>query len=193
MTPEEILQAVRQGQYDKVLRESELNNAVNNVYRESEINQIDPEELFRKQRLAEINARMNPERYAVRESEMPRLIDVSGYYDSPNVQGSFDTRGGSVIQEPTQGTNWSPYEDVTSYGGRIGANIPVNNGILSGGIIGQGYNVDVNAPGFQGTFKDKGITGADVSYGNNTGEVGLDYYMNENMPDDFFLRGILNF
>ena len=135
MTPEEILQAVRQGQYDKVLRESELNNTANNVYRESEINQIDPEELFRKQRLAQINARMNPERYAVRESEMPRLIDVSGYYDSPNVEGSFDTRGGSVIQEPTQGINWSPYEDVTSYGGRIGANIPVNDGILSLSLI----------------------------------------------------------
>jgi len=192
MTPEEILQAIRQGQYDEILRESELNNTVNNIYRESEINQIDPQELFRKQRLAEINARMNPERYAT-GNEQPRLIDVSGYYDSPNVQGSFDTRGGNVIQDPTQGTNWSPYEDVTSYGGRIGANIPVNNGILSGGVMGQGYNVDVNAPDYKGNFKDKAITGADISYGNNSGEVGLEYFMNENMPDDFFLRGILNF
>jgi len=156
---------------------------------------IDPsvaEELRRRQRLAEINARMNPERQN-QEVYTPPLIDVSAYYMSPNVEGSIDTRGGEVIQEPTQGTNWSPYEDVTSYGGRIGANIPVNDGILSGGIIGQGYNVDVNAPGFQGTFKDKGITGADVSYGNDRGELGLDYYMNEGMPDDFFLRGILNF
>ena len=155
---------------------------------------IDPsvlDEISRRQRLAEINARMNPERYI--QPQTQNILDFSGYYDSPNVQGSFDTRGGQVIQDPTQGTNWSPYEDVTSYGGRLGLNYPVNEGILSAGVTGQGYNVDVNAPGFQGTFKDKGITGADVSYGNDRGELGLDYYMNEGMPDDFFLRGILNF
>jgi len=150
------------------------------------------DEEFIRRKLAEINARINTER-EFQGNNMPRLIDVSGYYDSPNVQGSFDTRGGQVIQEPLEGAQWSPYEDVTSYGGRIGLNYPVLKGILSGGITGSGYNVDVNAPGFQGTFADRGITGADLSYGNETGEVGLDYYMNEDMPDDFFIRGILNF
>jgi len=156
---------------------------------------IDPsvvEELRRRQRIAEINARMNPERYNT-GNEQPRLIDVSGYYMSPNVEGSFNTQGNQVIQDPTQGISYSPYEDVTAYGGRVGANIPVNEGILSAGVTGQGYNVDVNAPGYTGTFKDKAITGADVAYGNETGEIGLDYFLNENMPDDFFIRGLLNF
>jgi hypothetical protein len=150
------------------------------------------DEEFIRRRLAEINARINPERYS-QEVYMPRLIDVSGYYDSPNVQGSFDTRGGQYIKDPTQGAQWSPYEDVTSYGGRIGLNYPVLQGILSGGLTGSGYNVDVDAPGFKGTFADRGITGADLSYGNETGEIGVDYIMNENIPDDFFIRGILNF
>jgi len=179
MDTEQILEDVRKGKYGIL---------TNNV-------SIDPkiqEELFKQQRLAEINARINPERYGSL-NQQPRLIDVSGYYISPNVEGSFDTRGGSVIQEPMQAVSWSPYEDITSYGARLGANIPVNNGILSGGITGSGYNVDVNAPGFQGTFKDKAITGADLSYGNDTGEIGVDYFINENMPDDYFIRGILNF
>lgn len=150
------------------------------------------DEELRRRKLAELNARMNPERQN-QEVYTPPLIDVSAYYMSPNAEGSIDTRGGQVIQEPTQGISYSPYEDVTAYGGRLGLNYPVNEGILSGGITGEGYNVDVNAPGFQGNFQDQGITGGDISYSNDTGELGAQYLKTLNDEDALFIQGILNF
>ena len=150
------------------------------------------DEELRRRKLAELNARLNPERQN-QEVYTPPLIDVSGYYMSPNVEGSFDTQGRQIIQQPIEDPGFNPYEDVTSYGGRIGLNYPVNEGILSGGVTGQGYNVDVNAPGFQGNFQDQGITGGDISYSNDTGEIGAQYLKTLNDEDALFLRGILNF
>jgi hypothetical protein len=58
-----------------------------------------------------------------------------------------------------------------SFGGRIGSELPVGQGLFRAGVTGQGYRA--NTP--FGTFKDKELTGGDVGYKWNDKDVSLSY------------------
>ena len=68
-------------------------------------------------------------------------------------------------------------------GGRVGYGFPIDNNLLSLGLLGSGYKVSGNTP--EGSFKesDIGLRGGDVSYMYGPNEIGASYEKQPNIGD----------
>ena len=68
-------------------------------------------------------------------------------------------------------------------GGRIGYGFPIDNNLLSLGLLGSGYKVSGSTP--EGSFKqsDIGLRGGDISYMYGPNEVGASYEKQPSIGD----------
>ncbi len=96
-----------------------------------------------------------------REEDNPyNLPSLLGNYDDDTIKkmlARLQLSGGLQKQK-------SQYTDSTYADGRVGYNFPVGQGDLTLGLSGMKAKTKVNAPNYQGTFKDAGITGIDAAY-----------------------------
>jgi hypothetical protein len=107
----------------------------------------------------------------------------NGLFNNPNImmalqqlsQSGQDSELAQVLRNLQISGQLGSFErgDVSgyNYGGRVGYGFPIGEGLFSAGVSGQGYKADTP----MGTFRDSGLTGADLGYKWDDKDLSMSY------------------